>query len=67
VPKVLKRFSARFSLISVQDVGLVGTSEYLFQLFIRDSSRNEEMVSALSAVSGLTNINLTMQEELLEV
>jgi len=67
VPKVLKRFCAGFSLISVQDVGLVGTSEYLFQLFIRDSSRNEEMVSALSAVSGLTNINLTMQEELLEV
>jgi uncharacterized membrane protein YhiD involved in acid resistance len=67
VTKVLKHFCAGFTMVTVQDSGFTEASEYAFQLFIRDGSRNQEMVSALEAIPGLANISLTMQEELLEV
>lgn len=67
LPAVLKRFCSGFSLISVQDSTHADRSEYAYQLMIRDYSRNEEMLSALGEVPGISDISLTMQEELLEV
>ena len=64
---ILKRFCAGFALISVQDGDLSGTAEYAYQLMLRDSGRNEDMLSELGQIAGITDISLTMQEELLEV
>lgn len=65
---ILERFCGRFTLVSAQDSGL-GTSEveYAYQVMIRNTARNQEMLSALQDVEGLENISLTMQERLLEV
>ena len=65
--EVLKRFCCSFALISVQDSNLGGATEHAYQLMIRDSTRNEEMLSELNAVPGVSNVSLTMQEDLLEV
>ena len=67
VPAVLKRFCAAFALMSVQDSDLPGAAEYTYQLMLRDCSRNEDMLSELGQTAGITDISLTMQEELLEV
>jgi len=68
IPGILKRFCGSFTLISAQDSGF-GTAEveYAYQLMIRNAATNAEMLSALKKVEGIENINLTMQEQLLEV
>jgi uncharacterized membrane protein YhiD involved in acid resistance len=65
---ILKRFCGQFTLISAQDSGF-GTSEveYAYQLMIRNTAKNQQMLSDLQSVEGLENISLTMQERLLEV
>lgn len=65
---ILKRFCGRFTLISAQDSGF-GTSEveYAYQVMIRNTGKNQQMLSELQDVEGLENISLTMQERLLEV
>ena len=67
IPAVLKRFCAAFSLISVQNSDLSGIAEYAYQLMLRDSSRNEQMLAELGQLEGISDLSLTMQEELLEV
>ncbi len=68
IPAVLRRFCGNFTLISAQESGF-GTSEveYAYQLMIRNTARNQQLVSELQSIEGLENINLTMQERLLEV
>jgi len=65
---ILRRFCGRFTLISAQDSGF-GTSEveYAYQVMIRNTGENQQMLSELQDVEGLENISLTMQERLLEV
>ena len=65
---ILGSFCSRFTLISAQDSGF-GTSEveYAYQVMIRNTGRNQEMLSDLQDVEGLENVSLTMQERLLEV
>ena len=65
VLKILKRFCGRFVLISSQDSA--GEVEYAYQLMIRNVKKNEQMLEELERIEGLRNINLTMQEQLLEV
>jgi uncharacterized membrane protein YhiD involved in acid resistance len=67
VPGVLRRFCGNFTLISVQDSGFGGPAEYAYQIMIRNTARNEELVSELEKVEGIESISLTMQEKLLEV
>ena len=66
--EILTRFCGRFTLISAQDSGF-GTSEveYAYQVMIRNTGKNQQMLSELQDVEGLENISLTMQERLLEV
>ena len=68
IPNILKRFCGSFTLISAQASGF-GTAEveYAYQLMIRNAAKNQQMLSELQQVEGLENINLTMQEQLLEV
>lgn len=65
---ILRRFCGRFTLISAQDSGF-GTAEveYAYQVMIRNTGKNQQMLSELQDVEGLENISLTMQERLLEV
>jgi hypothetical protein len=51
----------------MQDAGFGGPAEYAYQLMIRNTARNEELISELEKIDGIENINLTMQEKLLEV
>jgi hypothetical protein len=67
IPAILKRFCRSFTLISVQDTGFGGPTEYAYQLMIRDASKNEQLLADLERVDGIENINLTMQEQLIEV
>ena len=65
---VLKRFCSSFILISVQDDDASGsTVEYAYQLMIRSTKKNEQMLEELEKVEGVKNISLTMQEQLLEI
>ena len=68
IPDILGRFCGSFMLISAQDSGF-GTSEveYAYQLMINNAAKNQQMLSELQQIDGLENINLTMQEQLLEV
>jgi uncharacterized membrane protein YhiD involved in acid resistance len=68
ISTILKRFCGSFTLISAQASGF-GTAEveYAYQLMIRNAAKNQQMLSELQQVEGLENINLTMQEQLLEV
>jgi len=67
VARVLKRFCGNYTLISMQDAGFGGPAEYAYQLMIRNTAKNEELISQLEGIEGIENINLTMQEKLLEV
>lgn len=67
VARVLRKFCGNFTLISMQDAGFGGPAEYAYQLMIRNTARNEELISQLEKIEGMENINLTMQEKLLEV
>jgi len=67
IPVILKRFCGSFTLISVQDTGFGGPAEYAYQVMIRNAHNNEQLIAELEKVEGIENINLTMQEQLLEV
>lgn len=66
--EILKRFCSSFTLISAQHDGSEGSAiEYAYQLLVRNASKNEQLLSELETLEGISNINLTMQEQLLEV
>ena len=67
VGSVLKRFCRNFILISAQESGLDSPVEYAYQLIIRNVAKNEQMLAELEKVEDIENLNLTMQEQLLEV
>lgn len=68
IPDILKRFCRRFTLISAQDSDFGNeVVEYAYQVMIKNASRNEQLLSELNGVEGISNLNLTMQEQLLEV
>ena len=65
---ILKRFCGSFTLISAQTAGLGNSNvEYAYQLMIRNAKKNEQLLVELEEVLGIENINLTMQEQLLEI
>jgi len=68
VSAILKHFCSNFILISAQD-SVLGSPyvEYAYQVMVKDSARNEQMLSELEKIEGVKNVNLTMQEKLLEV
>ncbi|MBN2456162.1 MAG: DUF4956 domain-containing protein [Sedimentisphaerales bacterium] len=68
VRAILKRFCGKFTLVSAQNDGLGASSvEYAYQLMIRNTRKNEQMLAELGKIEGIKNISLTMQEQLLEV
>ncbi len=65
--KMLKEFCSSFTLISVQQNRSLETSEYAFQLMIKDVDKNDRLIRRLEECTGIDNISLVMQEQLLEV
>ncbi len=67
VTRILKRYCGGFTLISMQADDETDTAEYAFQLVIHQGGSSDEMISALKTLPGVSDIHLTMQEEVLEV
>lgn len=68
IPTILKRFCGNFTLISAEEGDFGGENvDYAYQVLVRNTSKNERMLSELEKVEGIRNINLIMQEQLLEV
>ncbi len=68
ISDILKRFCRNFTLISVQDDGVSGSSvEYAYQLMIRSVKKNQQLITELEKLEGIEHISLTLQEQLLEV
>lgn len=68
IHSTLRRFCRTFSLISAQDHGEGHPFvEYAFQLMVRNAAKNTVMLSELGKIEGVSGLNLTMQEQLLEV
>jgi uncharacterized membrane protein YhiD involved in acid resistance len=65
---VLKKFCGNHTLIS-SDGGDFGrqTVEYAYQILIKNASKNEMMMDELHKIKGITNISLTVQEQLLQI
>lgn len=68
VPVILKRFCSNFTLISAQDHDFGDpVVEYAYQIMIKNTSKNETLLAELEKIDNVSNISLTMQEQLLEV
>ena len=68
VVTILKKFCGKHTLISSQDAGFGDPDvEYAYQIMIKSAAKNEEMIAELHKVDGIKNINLTVQEQLLQI
>ena len=68
VVAILKKFCGRHTLISSQDAGFGDPDvEYAYQIMIKSAAKNEDMIAELNKVEGIKNINLTVQEQLLQI
>ena len=63
---ILKRYCTGYVLITAQNT-LDERTEYAYQLMLRDHEKNDRMLVELGAIEGMENVNLTLQEDLLEV
>jgi len=65
---ILKRYCGNFTLISANAGDFGDTDvEYAYQLIVRNTAKNEHMLSELEEVEGIKNVSLTIQEQMLEV
>ncbi len=64
----LNKFCRSHTMISSQDssFGEVGV-EYAYQILIKNVANNEQMMNELQSVGGAQNLNLTVQEQLLQI
>ena len=65
--KVFSKFCKGYTLVSSNPEGMEGGIHYSYQLTLRASISNEDLLSELSRVDGIRNIGLTVQEQLLEM
>ena len=68
VIKTLNKFCSNHTMISSQDGDYGDTSvEYAYQIMIKNANKNELMVAELQEVGNAKNLNLTVQEQLLQI
>jgi uncharacterized membrane protein YhiD involved in acid resistance len=68
VIKILNKFCSNHTMISSQDGDFGDTDvEYSYQIMIKNVSKNEQMVSELQNNDDVKNLNLTVQEQLLQI
>ena len=68
VLKILDKFCSTHTMISSQggDFGDMNV-EYAYQVMIKNVTRNEQMLAELQKIENITNVNLTVQEQLLQI
>ena len=65
---ILNKFCRKYTLMSSQDADFgMSEVEYAYQIMIKNTEKNEEMVAKLQTIEGIKNINLTVQEQLLQI
>jgi uncharacterized membrane protein YhiD involved in acid resistance len=66
--QILKRFCRTFSMISSSATGMEDdTVDYAYQLSIRPTAENEQLLSEIRKLDGIYNVSMTTQEQLLEI
>lgn len=67
ITTTLRRYCTAFTLVSTQQAMTPDASEYSYELVIRDRADNANLVTAIQDITGVSNVQLSMHEELLEV
>lgn len=68
VNNLIKQYTKTHTLISATaDYDNKGLTNYAYQLMIKDHTKLDAFISQIESVEGITNLNLTMQEQLLEI
>ena len=68
VIKILNKFCSNHTMISSQDGDFGDTDvEYSYQIMIKNVGKNEQMVAELQKDGDAKNLNLTVQEQLLQI
>ena len=66
IPDILGRYCRHWVLAAANEPG-EGPSEYTFHLQLNDMRRNPELIEALQTQDLITDLDLTLQEQLLEI
>jgi uncharacterized membrane protein YhiD involved in acid resistance len=66
VTGVLDRYTRRWVMAAAAEPG-TGPSEYTFHLQLSDTERNAELLDELQQLATITDLDLTLQEQLLEI
>lgn len=68
IAAILNKFCRNHTMISSQD-GDFGDRyvEYAYQIMIKNANKNEQMLAELHKIEGIKNVNLTVQEQLLQI
>lgn len=66
VADVLGKFTRNWVLAAANETG-EGPSDYTFHLQILDMRRNSEMIAALQHIGDIVDLDLTLQEQLMEI
>jgi len=64
---ILARYCHHATMVSMQGGGQGMPAEYAYQLYLFDADQNQEMIAAIEALPGVSQLSLTLQEPLLEV
>ena len=68
IVEILKKFCRSHTMISSNDGDFGDPNvEYAYQILIKNSAKNELMLAELHKVEGIKNVNLTVQEQLLQI
>ncbi len=68
IVSILKKFCSNHTMISSQDGDFGNPNvEYAYQILIKNAAKNEQMLAELHQVEGIGNVNLTVQEQLLQI
>ena len=66
--KTINKFCKSHTMISSQDSGYDELNiEYSYQILIKNVANNEQMVNELQSIGGVKHLNLTVQEQLLQI
>ncbi|MBI9016270.1 MAG: DUF4956 domain-containing protein [Phycisphaerae bacterium] len=64
----LKRFCRNFTLISSNsNPSDPNKTDYAYQVLVKNSTKNEQMISQIQDIQDISHLSLTMQEQLLEM
>lgn len=68
IVSILKKFCSSHTMVSSQEGDFGDPNvEYAYQILIKNAAKNELMLSELHKVEGIKNVNLTVQEQLLQI